>query len=186
MKLKSIIYLLIVLVGLAGYYYLFVDTEIPEEIETTIYAWELDMREIERVDIKLPRAEQETSFIRIPDDDKFPWYFDDEEQSLVDSARWGGGITLILSGPGTKRIISKDTSLEKLTEYGLIDPQMEIVVTIENGDALNITVGDSTPDNSAYYVQIPDTTDVALVDYSWYDVLEALVKDPPYASLETE
>ena len=55
-------------------------------------------------------------------------------------------------------------------------------MTLENGDVLNITVGDRTPDGNAFYVKAPDSNDVALVDYTWYEVLERLIKEPPYAS----
>jgi hypothetical protein len=41
------------------------------------------------------------------------------------------------------------------------------------------------PPNAAYYyVQAPGTRDVALVDYTWYDVLAKLVHEPPYATEE--
>ncbi|GAI82641.1 unnamed protein product, partial [marine sediment metagenome] len=46
---------------------------------------------------------------------------------------------------------------------------------------LNIAVGDRTPDDINYYVQAPNSNDVCLVDYTWYEVLERLVKEPPYA-----
>jgi len=58
---------------------------------------------------------------------------------------------------------------------------MEIILTLEDGDILNITVGDRTPGGDAFYVQVPDSNDVCLVDYTWYEVLERLVKEPPYA-----
>ena len=58
---------------------------------------------------------------------------------------------------------------------------MKIILTIENGDTLNIKVGDRTPGGGNFYVQAPDSNDVALVDYTWYGVLERLVKEPPYA-----
>jgi hypothetical protein len=45
---------------------------------------------------------------------------------------------------------------------------------------MEIFVGDATPNKAFYYVQAPSTNDVALVDYTWYDVLAALVTNPPY------
>jgi len=47
-------------------------------------------------------------------------------------------------------------------------------------------VGDRTPDGHAYYVQAPGSNDVALVDFTWYEVLERLVKEPPYVPAETD
>ena len=63
----------------------------------------------------------------------------------------------------------------------MFTPQMEIALTLEDGDTLNIIVGDRTPDGNAFYVKVPDSNDVCLVDYTWYEVLERLVKEPPYA-----
>ncbi len=94
-------------------------------------------------------------------------------------ARWG--IEFLLTGPGAERVIAKNATEEKLAEFGLTQPQMEIILTLEDGDILNITVGDRTPGGDTFYVQGPDSNDVSLVDYTWYEVLERLVKEPPYA-----
>ncbi|GAG36527.1 unnamed protein product, partial [marine sediment metagenome] len=39
---------------------------------------------------------------------------------------------------------------------------------------------------NTFYVQAPGSNDVALVDYTWYEVLERLVKEPPYAPTSTD
>ncbi len=57
---------------------------------------------------------------------------------------------------------------------------MVIILIIEGGDILNISIGDVTPDGNTYYVQVLGSNDVALVDYTWYEVLERLVLEPPY------
>jgi hypothetical protein len=122
------------------------------------------------------------AFVKISRGDEFPWYFDDAQRSPVNSIRWGGGIPLILSGPGADRVIAEDATEEKLAEFGLTQPQMELVLTLTDGHIMEIKVGDKAPDGNNYYVQAPNTNDVALVDYSWYDVLERLVKEPPYVT----
>ena len=147
-----------------------------------MYVWQIGMDEIQHIEMRLPRENMSESFIKISKEDKFPWYFDDPQRSEVDAARWGGGIPLLLSGPGAQRVIAKNAPLEKLAEFGLTQPQMEIILTLENGDVLNITVGDRTPDWNTFYVKAPNSNDVALVDYTWYEVLERLIKEPPYAS----
>ena len=141
------------------------------------------MDKIERIELRLPREGGSQAFIKITRGDQFPWFFDDPKRSRVDIDRWGGGIPLLLSGPGTARIISEHTTEEKLAELGLIKPQMEITLTLEKGKALSIKVGDRTPDGHAYYVQSPYSTEVALVDYTWFNVLKRLVKEPPYDHL---
>ena len=94
--------------------------------------------------------------------------------------RWGGGIPLLLSGPGAERIIADNATDEQLEMYGLVDPKMRIDLTLENEDNINIEVGDSILTGQARYVKLIDSGDVYTVHYTWYEVLERLVLEPPY------
>ncbi len=182
MRLRNILILLVILLALGGYFYFFNTSEPPpEKEEPRVFVWKIELGEIQHIEIRLPREGKSEAFIKISKGDEFPWYFDDPQRSEVDMARWGGGIELLLTGPGEERVIARNATEEKLAEFGLAQPQMEIILTLEDGDILNIAVGDRTPDENTYYVQAPDSNDVALVDYTWYDVLASLVKEPPYA-----
>jgi len=182
LRLKSILILLVILLGLGMYFIFFNKTEPPPQVEPRVFLWDIEMYEIQHVEIRLPREDKSEAFIKIPEGNKFPWHFDDAEKTKVDVVRWGGGIPLLLSGPGAERVIARNATEEKLAEFGLAQPQMEIILTLEDGDILNIIVGDRTPDGDTFYVQAPNSNDVCLVDYTWYEVLERLVKEPPYAS----
>ena len=187
MRLRNILILLAILLALGGYFIFFNKTEPPpEKEEPRVFIWDIEMDEIQHIKIRLPREDKSEAFVKITEGDKFPWYFDDPQRSAVDTARWGGGIPLLLSGPGAERVIAKDATEEQLVEFGIAQPQMELTLTLEDGDILNITVGDRTPDGDAFYVRAPDSNDVALVDYTWYEVLERLVKEPPYAPPPTD
>ena len=187
MKLRNILILVVILLALGGgFYYSISSKPPPEKPEPQLYVWLIEMDEIKHIEIQLPREDKSQAFIKIREEDKFPWYFDDPERSPVDVVRWGGGIPLLLSGPGAERIISENTTEAKLAEFGLTEPRMEVILTLEDEDILTIRVGDSTPDGHAYYVQAPDSNDVALVDYTWYEVLERLVREPPYAPPEED
>ena len=135
------------------------------------------MDDIQHIEIQLPNENKSQAFVKGAD--RY-WYFDDPQRSKVDIARWGGGIPLLLSGPGTERVIAENATTEKLAEFGLMQPQMEINLTLEDGDILNIKVGDRTPNANNFYVQAPDSNAVALVDYTWFEVIQRLVKEPPY------
>ena len=182
MRLRNILILLTILLALGGYFYFFNTSEpLPEEKEPQVFVWKIEFGKIQHIEIRLPREGKSEAFIKISRGSEFPWHFDDAEKTKVDAERWGGGIELLLTGPGAKRVIRKNAAEEKLTEFGLAQPQMEITLTLEDGDILNIKVGDRAPDDINYYVQAPGSNDVALVDYTWYEVLERLVNEPPYA-----
>ena len=179
MRLKSILVLLVILLAVGGYFYLSDTSEPSEDPEPKVFVWGVDMLDIQRVEIQLPHEGESETFIKIGPEDEFPWYFDNSQNSPVDMERWAG-VPLILSGPGADRMIAQDATEEKLVEYGLAQPQMKIILTIADETVLNVGIGDKTPDDTNYYVQGPGSSDVYLVDYTWYDVLERLVKEPPY------
>ncbi len=186
MRLRNILILLAILLALGGYFYFSNTPQPPPKSEPRVFLWDIDMLKIQHIEIRLPREDKSEAFIKIKEGDKFPWYFDDPQRSEVDVARWGGGIPLLLSGPGAERVIARNATEEKLAEFGLTQPQMEIILTLEDGDILNIKVGHRTPDGNTFYVQAPGSNDIALVDYTWYEVLERLVNEPPYALPSTD
>lgn len=184
MRLRNILVLLAILLALGGYFYFSSIPKPAAPVEPRYYAWQINMDDIEHIVISLPSENKSQSFVKISKPDTFPWYFDDAQNSNVDTKRWGGGIPLLLSGPGVERIISKNTTPEKLAEFGLAQPTMEIrLVLTGDNNTMRITVGNPTPDGASYYVLAPNTNnDVALVDTSWHDVLARLVTEPPYAT----
>ena len=186
MRQQNILILLAILLIVGGCFYFANVPEPPEIVEPQIFIWKIEMEDIQHIVISLPRENMSEAFIKIEEPDKFPWYFDDPQRSAVDTERWGGGIPLLLSGPSAARIIAKNATPEELARFGLTQPQMEITLTLENGHIMNIILGDRTPDGDAFYVQAPSTNDVALVDYTWYEVIERLVKEPPYATASAD
>jgi hypothetical protein len=169
-----------ILLVLGGtFYYLNIPKPV-EPKEPQYYAWLIEMDDIQHIVISLPSENMSQSFIKISTDD-FPWYFDDPQQSAIDRVRWGGGIPLLLSGPGVARYFS-NAPQDKLAEYGLTKPQMVIDLILADNTTMNINIGDTTPDGTSHYVMVSNTTSVGLVDYSWFDVLKNLVIKPPYAT----
>jgi len=186
LKTQNILILFIILLITGGLFYFLNMPEIPEQPEVQEFVWMIEMEDIEHITLELPREGKSASFVKISVEDEFPWYFDDAERTPVDSKRWGGGIPLLLSGPGADRVIAEDATPEKLREFGLIEPKLSISLLLSNGREMNIKVGDATPNGAFYYVQAPSTTDIALVDYTWYDILARLINEPPYAPVEVE
>lgn len=185
MKTKNIVILLVVFALLAGMTYgayVWARPK-PKPIDPKEYVWLIEQEDIDRVTMTLPKEAPplSQSFIRIKQEDKFPWFFDDEKRSPVDAQRWGGGIPLLLSGPGADRVINKNASPEQLELYGFNSPSMVIDLLLTDNRTMQIKVGDNTPNGSNYYVKAPGFDAVATVDYTWFDVLSKIVKEPPYA-----
>lgn len=185
MRIRTILILLSILLVLGGVYFAFAMRPKEETVKPRVYVWDVSDNDIQHIVISLPREGNSQSFIKISQGDKFPWYFDDKEKTPVDQNRWGGGIALLLSGPGADRIITEDASPDQLETYGLTNPSMKITLSLVTKEVLEIDVGDATPNGENYYVRSPYSNAVATVDKSWYEVLAALVTNPPYITTTT-
>jgi uncharacterized protein DUF4340 len=177
MKTRAIVAMAAVLVVAGAAYVIFGRPDPAPVLEPPPYVWKVEMLELDRVAIALPRAGKAESWVR--HEDKY-WYFDLPDGPQVSRHRWGGGIPAILSGPRSTRVITRDATDEQLALYGLIDPRMTISLGTETGDEIDVEVGDATPTGQNYYIKRVGSRDVFSVDYTWYDVLERLVNEPPY------
>lgn len=177
MKLRSILILAGVAAALGVAYYFSSRPEPAPRPPPRRFVWHVDMLELARMTVALPRLGLEETWEKHEDRQ---WYFAGLGGARVDSDRWGGGIPLLLSGPASNRLIAEDATGEQIEVFGLDQPQMAIGLTLDNGETLDIIVGDATPDRRNYYIQRVGSADVYTVDYTWYDVLERLVTDPPY------
>lgn len=141
------------------------------------FLWSVEMDELKRMVISLPPEGKGETWVKR--EDKY-WYFDRPGGPRVDMQRWGGGVPLLLSGPRADRPIADSATDERLRIYGFRAPAMRIELTLENNDTINAEVGDRTPDGRAYYVKLLSSRDVYAVDHTWVEVLERLVREPPY------
>ena len=184
MKLRTILIMVAVLIAL-GVAYLFLrpQPERPQVEEPKTFIWNFDMVELQRIGITLPMQGKSQAWVK--HEDRY-FYFDEPGGPKVDMPRWGGGIPLLLSGPAAVRIITEQATEPQLELYGLDEPRMQVDLILDNGNTLRIELGDRTPDAQGYYIRRTDSTDVFTVDYTWYDVFERLVLDPPYPVAEEE
>ncbi len=183
MKLRTILVMAGILVALGVYFFVFSRPEPEPRPEPRPFVWSVEMDELKTMAIGLPSEGKSEAWVK--HDDKY-WYFDKPEGPKVDMQRWGGGIPLLLSGTGAERISTEEATDEQLKMYSLKDPKMKIDLTLENEHTINIEVGDLIPDGQARYVKLVDSRDVYSVHYTWYDVLERLVLEPPYPDPEEE
>jgi hypothetical protein len=182
LKLKNIIILLVILIILGITYFISKILVSSTPQEPVVYVWSVEDNELTHIDISLPHENKKQSFIKIEQEDKFPWFFNDKNKSDVDTKRWGGGIPLLLSGPGADRILTENASDEQLDKFGFTRPLMLITLSLKSKKSMVIEIGDSTPNGENYYVKSPQSHAVATVDATWFHVLKGLVTDPPYAN----
>jgi hypothetical protein len=177
LKLRAIIILVVVAVILGVTFYAVNRPEPEKPIDSVPYVWDFDMDELQHIVISMPRTEQSVSFVL--HEDRY-FYFDVENGSIVDMKRWGGGIPLILSGPGADRRLVKNATDAQLAEYGFTTPSLDITLTLKDDSVYNIQLGNSTPSGKTYYIRITELREIYTVDYTWYDVISGLVTRPPY------
>lgn len=107
------------------------------------------------------------------------WYFDDTDEyqdTPADLFRFGG-ITTLLGGPRTTRVLAEEAT--DLTQYGLDEPTSKYTIGLRNGTEQVLLIGDETPSGAANYMLVEGVNQVALVDSSWSNVLDRLVTTPP-------
>jgi hypothetical protein len=178
MKLRTILVMAGILVALGILFLVTRKQPEPEpQAEPRRFVWSVRMEDLKHLSISLPAAEKREAWIK--HEDRY-WYFDQPNRPKVDMKRWGGGIPLLLSGPGAERLITDTPSDKQMDMYGFNSPKMKMVLILQNGDTIDIEVGNRTIDGRAYYIRQLDSNAIYTVDHTWYEVLERLVLDPPY------
>ena len=178
MKIRTILVMAGILVALGVFFLIFRRPPEPEpQAEPRSFVWSVEMEDLKHMAISLPADGKREAWVK--HEDKY-WYFDQPDGPKVNMKRWGGGIPLLLSGPGANRAIAENATDEQLEIYGLKAPKMTMNLVLENEDSIDVEVGDRTLDGQAYYIKLIDSRAVYTVDFTWYDVLERLVLDPPY------
>jgi hypothetical protein len=178
MKLRTILIMAGVLVA-AGVVYFITSRPEPEPApEPRPFVWSVEMDELQHMAIRLPGVNDQ-GYAWVKREDKY-WYFDEPGGPKVDMQRWGGGIPLLMSGPGADRLITREATEEQLAAYGLDEPRMVINVVLTDERKIDIEVGDPNPSRETYYVSPKGAGEVYSVDHTWYEVLERLVLEPPY------
>jgi hypothetical protein len=177
LKLRAIIVLVVIAAVMGVTFYAISRPGPAEPVDSIPYVWDFDMDDLQHIEINMPRTGQSVSFV-VHEDRYF--YFDVDNGSIVDMQRWGGGIPLILSGPGADRRLVQNATDAQLAEYGFTTPNLDITLTLKDGSVYNIQLGNSTPSGKTYYIRLTELREIYTVDYSWYDVISRLVTEPPY------
>ena len=107
------------------------------------------------------------------------WEFVEPEGIPPDRNRWGG-ITLLLSGPKTRRDLTpQNVIIEDPAEYGLDDPATVVKVGLTLDRDLEFRLGHETTDGYHHYGQVIGFPQLFIIADSWGDVIARLAVEPP-------
>jgi hypothetical protein len=105
------------------------------------------------------------------------WFFESPENVPANLQRWGG-ITTLLGGPKTQRVLEQ--RIDNEVKYGLDKPPLTISASLRDGTDYVLNIGSTTPNEGAHYARVVGYPQLVLVDSSWGNVLTRLVNEPPY------
>ena len=182
MKLRTILVMAGILVALGMLFFITRRQPASEpKVELRKFIWSVSMEDLKLLTINLPAEGKSEAWVKHED---HYWYFDQPNGPKVNMKRWGGGIPLLLSGPGADRLITSEATDKQLEIYGFKNPKMKMTLTLRNEASINIEVGYRTLDGRTYYIKQINSPAIYTVDHTWYDVLEGLVLEPPYPESE--
>ncbi len=114
--------------------------------------------------------------------DKTPegtWAFEDPADIPPSAFRWGG-VTLLVSGPQTKRdLTATQTFINDPAEFGLDNPHTIVKVGLTGDRQIEFRLGDVTTDGGHHYGEVIGFDELFLIASAWGDVLARLAKEPP-------
>ncbi|MBI4308030.1 MAG: DUF4340 domain-containing protein [Chloroflexi bacterium] len=193
MNFRITVILLVALILVGGYVYFYELRRPTQIVQPPLWFYNLDQDRISGIDVTYNGKKE--SFVR--DAQEKSWRFNDAAKTPVNLERWGG-ITLLLSGPQSKRLLCEEPGKpgakppcdksDIYGSYGLKNPSLVVDVTLEDKDdqtgkllhnTFTLFIGDKTPDGSNHYVQMKGFPQIFLVDGSWGEVLSRLVTEPP-------
>ena len=108
------------------------------------FFYTLSPDDIRKIQVKTPIGEETfTATFAQDGSGSSVWYFDEPAGIPVNFDRWGG-MTFLLGGPKTQRVLAK--SFENPAQYGLDQPSVEVTITLRDGSVRKLRLGAATPD----------------------------------------
>ena len=164
--------LLTVLAFVAGlWFFVIKEGEEPRTPSDAFWFYKVAEEDIRTISIQTEAGDQSFTYR-----EGSGWYFTGEQQPPVDLARWGG-VTLVLSGPRARRVLTED--LDDLKTYGLDPPSTVFDLSLRGDRTLRMYLGNLTPDGSGYYATQDGDDNLYVIESIWGQVLRRLAFDPP-------
>jgi hypothetical protein len=156
---------------------LIIDTDFGTEttIEQPPYFYNIPVEDI--ISIRLENEGQAVSFKLRENINR--WYFenDDTYHEVPANLYRFGGITTLLGGPRTQRVLQAE--IQDPAQYGLDNPSSRYTIGMRDGTERVLLVGNTTVSGESTYAQVEGYRQLVLVDSTWSGVLNRLVNDPP-------
>lgn len=169
MNIRTTLILIIALTVIGGIAYFQSPLSDRKDPNPWFYSTEMD----DVIEVEIIVQGDKASFVKY----QGAWVFQGVELIPIDYDRWGG-MTLLLSGPTTSRVLSDE--VPSLSRYGLDDPSRIFSVGLRGDRKIKLKLGDMTPDGYHYYAMQGDDPHLYLIDDLWVNVLSKLATDPPY------
>ncbi len=148
-------------------------TETPAAEESFVY-------DEERVVSAIEVTDADGNASRIERNEDKVWVLSKPEKAEADPGTAEAAATQL----GTLRIITPIENADDLSIFGLDEPAYTIAVEFEDGGKSILEVGDKTPTENGFYVNV-DGKKVLVVAVSGIDTLENLLASPPYLNTPT-
>lgn len=172
MSIRTSIILVVSLAMVAGYVFFVQIRQTTQVSDEPPWFYNVDLADMTRIAITTQGGEA-TFFLG--EDSR--WHLDTPEGLPVGLDRWGG-ITLLLSGPKSLRLLDEQPA--DLEPYGLALPSTSFEVDLKDGRTLKVLMGLPTPDGQGTYAQVEGFTQVFTIAGEWGQVLTRLITVPPY------
>ena len=146
----------------------------PEIVPASPWFYSVAMEDIREIEVN-----NEDNQVRFIKSEKGVWEFEDPASIPTAHQRWGG-MTLLLSGPHTRRDLTPtNLTLDNLDQYGLENPITVIDVGLTEGRTVQFRLGDKTTDGTHHYAQVIGFPQLFLIADAWGNVLNRLASEPP-------
>ncbi len=173
MNYKITVLLILLALATAGIFYYFSSNQSEEVSIDPPWFYQVSMDDINFIEVT--RKDKSVGFYKNNDR---TWSFVNPKGIPPSYERWGG-VTLLLSGPQTQRLLVAD-KVDDPAQYGLDDPNLIINFDLVGGRNLTLKLGGATSDFKHYYCQINDFEELFIISSMWNDVLGDLVDELPY------
>ena len=173
LRISLVLVIILAYISIGVTCYFTQQNESTYDLEDPPFFYNVDPDALSRIIVELDSQKQSWRY----NSDFEKWFFEDPPNIPASMFRWGG-VTQLLGGPKTQRVIKSE--IDNLSKYGLDNPSMIITLELTDKSNIRLILGSLTPDENSHYSMIDGYPQLVLIDSSWGNIFERLAYDPPY------